>query len=233
MSESSLEFVRGSHRWGKFFAPVAFGTNAGWTADFRGEECPDIEAARDRFDIVGFDVDPGDALVFSAWTLHGAPGNASGRRRVALSTRWLGDDARWAPRPGCDPTVKQADVCVAPGTYPADDDCFPEAWRDASAIPAFSASLLRQGGRGAATVCSLRFKGARTIVGRHHARRDNRPTHRKACRPVTCASPRQSARNFAITVLPASCAASTADRRASSGDGFRPSAPVLVSDTPS
>ena len=126
--ESSLEFVRGSHRWNKYFAPAPFATKAAWTAESQGEQCPDIDAARDRYDIVGFDVEPGDALVFSAWTLHGAPGNAGANRRVALSTRWLGDDATWSPHPGCDPTVKQRDVSILPGDYPADDDRFPEAW---------------------------------------------------------------------------------------------------------
>jgi ectoine hydroxylase-related dioxygenase (phytanoyl-CoA dioxygenase family) len=128
VAESSLEFVRGSHRWEKYFAPVPFGVKAAWTADFSGERCPDIEAAREAYDIVGFDVQPGDALVFSAWTLHGARGNAGARKRVALSTRWLGDDATWAPHPGSDPTVRQADVAVAPGEYPADDDRFPMLW---------------------------------------------------------------------------------------------------------
>jgi ectoine hydroxylase-related dioxygenase (phytanoyl-CoA dioxygenase family) len=128
VEESSLEFVRGSHLWKKYFAPVAFGTKAGWTADFHGEKCPDIEADRARYDVVGFDVEPGDAIVFSAWTLHGAPGNAGTKRRVALSTRWLGDDVTWAPHPGCDPTVRQKDVSVTPGSYPADDDRFPEVW---------------------------------------------------------------------------------------------------------
>jgi len=128
VSESSLEFVRGSHAWGKYFAPVAFATKAGWTADFVGERCPDIDADRSRYDVVGFDVMPGDAIVFSAWTLHGAPGNAGAKRRVALSTRWLGDDAVWAPHSGCDPTVRQTDVSIAPGEPPADDDRFPVAW---------------------------------------------------------------------------------------------------------
>jgi ectoine hydroxylase-related dioxygenase (phytanoyl-CoA dioxygenase family) len=128
VQDSSLEFVRGSHLWNRYFAPVPFGTDAAWTAGFRGERCPDIDAARDQHDIVGFDVEAGDAIVFSAWTLHGAPGNAGEHRRVALSTRWLGDDATWSPHPGCDPSVRQADVCVAPGEYPADDDRFPVVW---------------------------------------------------------------------------------------------------------
>ena len=128
VSESALEFVRGSHSWNRYYAPVPFGVKAGWTANAAGEACPDIEAARDRHDIVGFDVEPGDALAFSAWTLHGARGNAGRRQRVALSTRWLGDDAIWHPHPGSDPTVTQENVSTSPGHYPADDDRFPVAW---------------------------------------------------------------------------------------------------------
>ena len=77
---------------------------------------------------MGFDVEPGDALVFSSWIVHGSPGNAGTKRRTALSTRWLGDDAVWAPHPGCDPSVSQDDTTAIPGEYPADDNRFPLAW---------------------------------------------------------------------------------------------------------
>lgn len=122
---SSLEFVRGSHLWDSYFAPKPFDDEPGWTADFEGEECPDIESDRAEYDIVGFDVQPGDAIVFSAWILHGARGNSAPDRRVAISTRWLGDDATWQPRPGTDPTVNSENTISIPGEYPADDDRFP------------------------------------------------------------------------------------------------------------
>ena len=128
VDESSLEFVRGSHRWDRYFAPESFDGSAGWTDDFVGEPMPDIEGARDDYDIVGFDVERGDAIVFSAWIVHGSPGNAGTERRVALSTRWLGDDAVWHPHPGCDPTVTAADTTAVPGKYPADDHRFPVGW---------------------------------------------------------------------------------------------------------
>ena len=129
VSDSSLEFVRGSHRWDAYFAPESFDGAGGWTDDFAGEPMPDIEAARGRadcpYDIVGFDVEPGDAIFFSAWSVHGAPGNDGPGRRVALSTRWLGDDATWFPHAGCDPTITQDDTSAVPGRYPADDERFP------------------------------------------------------------------------------------------------------------
>jgi ectoine hydroxylase-related dioxygenase (phytanoyl-CoA dioxygenase family) len=132
VEESSLEFVRGSHRWEKYFAPESFDGTAGWTDDFDGEPMPDIESNRDGYDIVGFNVEPGDAIVFSSWIVHGSPGNTGAGRRVALSTRWLGDDAVWHPHPGCDPTVTQADTTSVPGEYPADDDRFPLGWSESA-----------------------------------------------------------------------------------------------------
>ena len=129
VSHSSLEFVRGSHRWDAYYAPESFDGQGGWTEDFKGDPMPDIEAARGRsdcpYEIIGFDVEPGDAVFFSAWIIHGSPANAGRERRVALSTRWLGDDATWYPHPGCDPTVTQDDTSAVPGAYPADDARFP------------------------------------------------------------------------------------------------------------
>lgn len=129
VQESSLEFIRGSHLWNRYFTPKAF-TKSGstWAEQNEGDDLPDIEAHRDDYDIIGFDVKAGDALVFSAWTVHGSPGNAGANRRVALSTRWVGDDAVWHPRPASDPSVTQADTIAVPGHYPADDDRFPVGW---------------------------------------------------------------------------------------------------------
>lgn len=128
VAESSLEFIRGSHRWGNYYAPKSFNPNEEWELGSTGIDVPDIEADRSAFDVVGFDVEPGDALVFSSWILHGAPGNAGANRRAAFSTRWLGDDASWNPQPSSDPIVAQEHVSVQPGEYPGDDDRFPAVW---------------------------------------------------------------------------------------------------------
>ena len=133
VEESALEFVLGSHRDGKYYLPEVFGERkdhpSAWQRDGSGVPVPPIEQHRADYAIAGWDVEAGDALVFSAWILHGARGNASTtRRRAAISTRWLGDDCTWFPHPGSDPTVTQADVSIAPGEYPADDDRFPRVW---------------------------------------------------------------------------------------------------------
>ncbi|HSF96291.1 MAG TPA: phytanoyl-CoA dioxygenase family protein [Thermohalobaculum sp.] len=97
--ERTLEFVAGSHLWGKDFRADRFdGTNLypGDTA----ESVPDVGTGREQFDIRGWAMEPGDAAVFNFRTLHGAPANASAVRRRVISVRWVGDDARFAKRLG-------------------------------------------------------------------------------------------------------------------------------------
>ena len=57
------------------------------------EEVPDIEADRDAFPILGWQMQPGDAVAFNMLTLHAA-GPADSRRR-AVSFRLIGDDVRY------------------------------------------------------------------------------------------------------------------------------------------
>ena len=48
VEESSLEFLRGSHRWDKYFTPKAFtASGSKWAEANAGDELPDIEAARE------------------------------------------------------------------------------------------------------------------------------------------------------------------------------------------
>ena len=98
--EVTLECVAGSHRWSKTdFRPKRFdGTPLYADDDF--VETPDIEAQRGALSIVGWAMEPGDAVAFNFRTLHGAPANASARTRRVVSSRWVGDDARWAERKG-------------------------------------------------------------------------------------------------------------------------------------
>jgi ectoine hydroxylase-related dioxygenase (phytanoyl-CoA dioxygenase family) len=97
--ERTIEYVAGSHRWGKDYRPDRFDGTRLYEGD-EAEPVPDIEADRDQFDIRGWAVEPGDAVVFSFRTLHGAPANDSPNRRRVISLRWVGDDARFARRLG-------------------------------------------------------------------------------------------------------------------------------------
>jgi len=120
----SPEYIRGSHRWGKWYEPKSFGGARAYRAG--GDAIPDIDAEPDRYDIARFAVAPGDVIVHQALTVHGAPANASGGRRRALATRWTGDDARWAVREAAPPIIR--DPGLAPGD-PMDCDLFPVVWQ--------------------------------------------------------------------------------------------------------
>ena len=82
-----------------------------------------LEALRDELDILGWEMEPGDAVAFNFRTLHGAPANASPNRRRVISMRWVGDDAVFAKRLG---TTSPAfpDLDYTPGT-PFDAPEFP------------------------------------------------------------------------------------------------------------
>lgn len=124
-----LELVAGSHRWGKSFTPKKF---VGVDYQREGEALdtmPDIDARRDEFEIVSFDMAPGDAIAFHFLTVHGAPGNASASaRRRAFVHRWVGDDVRFKVRPGeVSPPFPEAHQRLGDGDL-LDDPEFPLVW---------------------------------------------------------------------------------------------------------
>lgn len=130
--ETTLEFVAGSHRWGKWFRPQRFAT--GQLRDGDDESwavLPDIEADRDHYPIIGWQMEPGDCLVFHGLTLHGASGNPQPVDRRVLSTRWTGDDAVFRRRSGkMSPPVPKEDAPADGG--PIDCPSFPVVWRAAA-----------------------------------------------------------------------------------------------------
>ena len=97
--EATLEFVAGSHL-GPWLMPRTFMDNeAKWFPEGSLEELPDIDSDPERFRILGWALEPGDAVFFHMLTLHAAGGVSGGSRRRAFSVRFLGDDATHAPRP--------------------------------------------------------------------------------------------------------------------------------------
>ena len=72
---------------------------AKWFPEGSLEELPDIDADPARVRIVGWALEPGDAVFFHMLTLHASGGVAGGSRRRAFSVRFLGDDVTHAPRP--------------------------------------------------------------------------------------------------------------------------------------
>lgn len=94
-----MECVAGSHRWSKSFRPTRFDGTPLYAGD-QFEAMPDIDARRAELEILGWDMEPGDAIAFSFRTVHGAPANNSSRPRRVFSSRWVGDDAVFADRGG-------------------------------------------------------------------------------------------------------------------------------------
>jgi ectoine hydroxylase-related dioxygenase (phytanoyl-CoA dioxygenase family) len=96
--ESTLEFVAGSHAPRTWYMPRSFFDDRPLVfEDGAFAEVPDVEADRATHTILGWELEPGDAVAFNMLTLHAAAG--SRRRRRAFSVRLVGDDVRFAVRP--------------------------------------------------------------------------------------------------------------------------------------
>ncbi len=121
--EVCVEFVAGSHLWGRWFRPRKFTGIAYDHKDDGLEDMPDISAHRADYRLLSWDLEPGDAIAFHFLTVHGAPGNFSANRRRAFASRWLGDDAVYASRPGeTSPPFPGLDARLKPGDAMAADE---------------------------------------------------------------------------------------------------------------
>ena len=110
----ALEFVKGSHKWGRWFQPEVFGKNTGtgaYDTNSDYETMPDIDADRADYDIATWDLEPGDVYAFHALTVHGAGGNqTSNTRRRGYTVRYTGDDAVYDTRTGTNKYLRSADL---------------------------------------------------------------------------------------------------------------------------
>ena len=99
-----VEFIRGSHLWDRWFQPEVFGKTKAVSTYERNpdyEDIPDIESERENYDIISWDLAPGDVYVFHGMTVHGAGGNlTSSRRRRGYTIRYTGDDVVYDARKG-------------------------------------------------------------------------------------------------------------------------------------
>lgn len=142
--ELTVQFVRGSHRWNVVFDTATPGTSELKTVD-EGRDftytgigdaslptTPDIERYRDSFDILTWDVEPGDALIFNGNMLHGASGleNHPTRRR-AYASMWGGPKLRnHNPVTKAMPSIGEVNGVVVPHGAPIGDhpEAFPMGW---------------------------------------------------------------------------------------------------------
>ena len=134
---SALEFVAGSHMMGPYQQPN-FGELVGDARDLVQYDSsfkpfPDVEAERHRsLDVLGWEMQPGDVVVFNGRMIHGGSGNlAPGRALEVFNTKWLGDDVRVCFREtGMDPD--HSHIMRRAGLQPGDrigTTLYPEIWR--------------------------------------------------------------------------------------------------------
>ena len=99
---SQLKFIAGSHRTnqGYYRSPELPKPPAGSQDGF--VDLPDFDAliANGSANVLTWDCRAGDAILLHPATIHGAQGNdgnGTHPRRIAMTTRWLGDDVRFLP----------------------------------------------------------------------------------------------------------------------------------------
>jgi len=122
---STLEFVAGSHR-GPWLMPRTFLTQqACWFPEGSLAELPDIDGQPGAHRILGWALEPGDVVAFHMLALHAAAGVPAGQRRRVFSLRYLGDDARHAPRRWATSPDFPGLADVLPAGAPMDHPLFP------------------------------------------------------------------------------------------------------------
>jgi ectoine hydroxylase-related dioxygenase (phytanoyl-CoA dioxygenase family) len=120
---STLEFVAGSHL-GPWLMPRTFmDAQAKWFPEGSLADLPDIDAQREDYPIIGWALEPGDAVAFHMLALHSSAGVEGPNRRRVFSVRFLGDDITHAPRAW--PTSPAFPDLKLPAGAPMDHPLFP------------------------------------------------------------------------------------------------------------
>lgn len=97
---NSLECIAGSHKDAtRYWNKTQNSKQMIQPAD--RPDFPDFNERRDdpAVTFLSWDMEPGDCLLIHPWCFHYSCGNPLEDWRIALSTRWFGDDITWNPRP--------------------------------------------------------------------------------------------------------------------------------------
>lgn len=126
---SALEFVAGSHL-GPWLMPRTFlDAQAKWFPEGSLADLPDVEHQREQYHILGWEMQPGDAVCFHMLTLHAAGGVGATNRRRVFSVRLLGDDITHAPRMWPTSPEFPGLANALPAGSPMEHPLFPVLWR--------------------------------------------------------------------------------------------------------
>lgn len=129
--EATLRLIAGSHLWPKLVLPVRWLNDASFYADVDAYlPVPDPDREPEKYRVLEWEMEPGDAVAFHYRTVHGARANMSERRRRAFSLRFVGDDARYVERPGrTSPPFPGHDMKQGQRLR---EDWFPVVWRQST-----------------------------------------------------------------------------------------------------
>lgn len=100
-AEQSLEFIPGTHRGPLYDGSALDASDPTRPLYGNGElpVLPDIDAARDEWNIVSWAVEPGDVIAFHPSVLHGGAPTRKGGSRHTLTFKLFGPDAVVSHRP--------------------------------------------------------------------------------------------------------------------------------------
>jgi len=130
---ATLRLIAGSHRWERPVRPVRWLDSSDFydrDESYRSVPDPDRDPS---LTVLEWPMQPGDAVVFDYRTVHGARGNDASNRRRVLSMRWVGDDVRYAERPGrTSPPYPGHDMIAGQRLR---EDWFPVIWPRRAASP--------------------------------------------------------------------------------------------------
>jgi len=138
--ENALAYVPGSHRLDSVFYQYNFGNlnpdgKSGIDeVDFSSVTdlaFPDINSDPEGFEVVSWDMQPGDCVAFNSRIMHGGSGKLDDDRELRVfTTKWLGDDVRIKFREcGMDPdhSAIMTEHGLKPGDRPG-TDLYPQVW---------------------------------------------------------------------------------------------------------
>lgn len=129
---SSLEYIAGSHKladtrsaWPNTYNAKLLGRPKDRTSFYDWEQRRGDPSVR----FVAYDMDPGDVVILHPNGHHGGGPNLHPKQpRVALSTRWFGDDVVWDPRPECINLPGMPLETMVRGQSVTEDTVFPVVW---------------------------------------------------------------------------------------------------------
>jgi ectoine hydroxylase-related dioxygenase (phytanoyl-CoA dioxygenase family) len=149
----TVQVVRGSHRWNVVYKPSGTDIDAAVSdVEYAGRDgigdpqlppAPDVRRYRDSFDILSWDVAPGDVLAFQGNMLHGTDGQPNhDRPRRAFAILLGGSELRYHlprgkafPSPGRVRGLRRDDNIPDGDCIGRHEDAFPTCWRADNECP--------------------------------------------------------------------------------------------------